>query len=417
MESVGTPFEYIPLSTDPSGFEFRLLVVHGASYVTEPLVCDLETEGLETAAPYDCISYVWGKGAPSKPISLNGFEVLIRENLWNALKRLRGEKTRRLWVDAICVNQKDIEERTSQVSRMRDVYASAAEVAIWLGEREEFGRGPRKSAKRLEEFLKYLEERAETLSLTFAFVATTKSFQPSILDFISSTELEKLGKEIDNCSDWFYSPWWTRIWVLQEAAVSRRDPVLHCGEEKTSWETFNHLRKILPGFIRSERALRKANHSFRQIWPSPKFRLLSEFIDANFGQLESIRSKYQSHSHLSLEYLYEKSWRQMCTDPRDRYFALLGLTSPPCQIKADYEIPVDKLKRLYDKHNRFPDYTHDELLALLRKDEERRGREKETRRAERAADPLLFIEEDETKYRGIRALIARSSFLRRPLRW
>ncbi|KAG4436964.1 hypothetical protein IFR05_007534 [Cadophora sp. M221] len=415
MESVGTPFEYIPLSTDPSGFEFRLLVVHGASYATEPLVCDLETEVLETAAPYDCISYVWGEGAPSKLISLNGFEVLIGENLWNALKKLRGEKTRRLWVDAICVNQKNTEERTSQVSKMRDLYAGAAEVAVWLGERGDFGRGPRKNAKRLEEFLKYLKEGAKTLSLTFSFVDTTKPFKPSIFKVISSAELEKLKREIDNCSDWFYSPWWMRIWVLQEASVSRRHPLFHFGDEKTSWEIFNHLRKVLPGLIRSERALRKASHSFRQIWPSPKFKLLSEFIDATFGQLESIRSKYQNHSHLSLKYLYEKSWRRMCTDPRDRYYVLLGLTSPPCQIKADYETPVDKLRRLYDKHNSFPDCTHDELLALLRKDEERRDRKNEARRAERAADPLLFTKEDEEIHRGIRG-VARSSFLRRPLR-
>jgi hypothetical protein len=61
-------------------------------------------------------------------------------NLESALRHLRDEdKPRRPWIDTICINQSDIEERSKQVSRMLDIYKYARKVLIWLGKDHEDG--------------------------------------------------------------------------------------------------------------------------------------------------------------------------------------------------------------------------------------------------------------------------------------
>ena len=80
MESASeTLFKYKSLPMEH--FSFRLLVIDPSSSLTDPLICSLVTESFDSVELYDCISYVWGEEPPSKPILLNGVEVLIRENL------------------------------------------------------------------------------------------------------------------------------------------------------------------------------------------------------------------------------------------------------------------------------------------------------------------------------------------------
>ncbi len=64
-----------------------------------------------------------------------GWPTEITTNLYAALSRLRCTETvRTLWIDAICINQKDIAEKSFQIELMRDIYSSAEEVSMWLGE-------------------------------------------------------------------------------------------------------------------------------------------------------------------------------------------------------------------------------------------------------------------------------------------
>jgi hypothetical protein len=64
--------------------------------------------------------------------------IQIRKNLEAALRHLRlTQEARYLWVDAICINQDDMDERSRQVSIMSEIYSKASQVVVWLGEREE----------------------------------------------------------------------------------------------------------------------------------------------------------------------------------------------------------------------------------------------------------------------------------------
>jgi len=89
---------------------------------------------------YETLSYTWGTDSqPKHTISLNGLDVTIGENLYNALRTFKDEGRYRigsgfgLWVDALCLNQADTAEKSVQVQRMCDIYAWSSRAVIWLG--------------------------------------------------------------------------------------------------------------------------------------------------------------------------------------------------------------------------------------------------------------------------------------------
>jgi hypothetical protein len=67
-------------------------------------------------------------------ITCNGFSRTVTRNLFDALKALRyADKTRLLWVDALCINQDDTIDRTTQVNLMAEIYKNALRTVVWLG--------------------------------------------------------------------------------------------------------------------------------------------------------------------------------------------------------------------------------------------------------------------------------------------
>jgi hypothetical protein len=119
----------VPLQND----EIRLLILSPGSS-DELLSLELVHADLRTAA-YEALSYMWGAAEPTKMIEVNEKATDIRSNLWTALQYLRHDKVRRvLWVDALCIDQEIIEERSIQVLRIDNIYKIASNVIIWIGD-------------------------------------------------------------------------------------------------------------------------------------------------------------------------------------------------------------------------------------------------------------------------------------------
>ena len=98
----------------------------------------LEEVPIAKCPPYVAISYTWGGQIPSVPVTCDDLHMLITENAFLALKRLRPRlggprKPSHYWIDAICINQDDIVEKSNQVQRMVGIYKNAQCVAVWLG--------------------------------------------------------------------------------------------------------------------------------------------------------------------------------------------------------------------------------------------------------------------------------------------
>ncbi|KAH7161932.1 heterokaryon incompatibility protein-domain-containing protein [Dactylonectria estremocensis] len=118
-------------------YKFRLLRLLPAKNFHDRIRCRL-TCSSPFADPYEALSYTWGDSDKTISIEIDGHPVAIRENLAAALRQLRTfETARTLWVDALCINQTDSEEKGWQVPRMHEIYFNADKVVVWLGDASE----------------------------------------------------------------------------------------------------------------------------------------------------------------------------------------------------------------------------------------------------------------------------------------
>ena len=99
----------------------------------EEIECAL-VDGPLSQMDFEALSYVWGVSLLLYTIIVNGKPFYVTYNLHSALKELRyADHERLLWVDAVCINQGDNTEKSSQVQMMRDIYAKASITVVWLG--------------------------------------------------------------------------------------------------------------------------------------------------------------------------------------------------------------------------------------------------------------------------------------------
>lgn len=189
--------------------DFRLLFLHPATNEAKEIHCTLVKDCIKSSSGngyvYQALSYTWGESQERHIIFINGHPFSVTHNLFRALKHLRkAEETRTLWVDAICIDQNSLSEKTHQVGLMREIYRGASQVLVWFGE----------SDVEISRTLDILEER--------------RMFQ-----LLTKDELDPL---LQGLAKIFKQPWWSRIWVVQEVLVASKPPLLGCGHRWLSWD-------------------------------------------------------------------------------------------------------------------------------------------------------------------------------------
>lgn len=116
------------------GDQIRVLTLEPGSS-EEDISCRLSTVSLSSRPQIETLSYCWGSQDLAQPLLLNGQAFSVTENLYSALFHLRLQnRPLYLWVDALCINQEDVFERSSQVEMMREIFKSCTCVYVWLGE-------------------------------------------------------------------------------------------------------------------------------------------------------------------------------------------------------------------------------------------------------------------------------------------
>lgn len=164
---------------------------------------------------YEALSWCWGDDDAKYVVLIlqygKIFKKRVRKELALALKYLRlRNQIRTLWVDAICINQDDPEERNHQVQMMSRVYTRANEVCVWLGEHTD-------DSKIAIDFI-----REDILEL--------KNFDAICSDKAYSYKWQALMMLMQ-------SPWFSRRWVVQELALARKATV-YCGRDHIAWKDF-----------------------------------------------------------------------------------------------------------------------------------------------------------------------------------
>ncbi|KAI0975638.1 heterokaryon incompatibility protein-domain-containing protein [Xylaria arbuscula] len=128
-------------SLTPSKKQIRLLTLLKGEW-DDKIKCKLDVVSLDDKPQYEALSYVWGSPTDLVDIDVDGVAFWATRNLYVALRRLRSQiqdtetndDSRTLWVDAVCINQKDVEEKGHQVQLMKDIYSQTTRGLLWLGE-------------------------------------------------------------------------------------------------------------------------------------------------------------------------------------------------------------------------------------------------------------------------------------------
>lgn len=129
----------LDLNTD----EIRLIEIQYDTW-DKPIRCSMHVVSLQVLREqeqsiYRTLSYVWGEPGPRKTIFINGMAVSIQSNLFTALKHIRSVAPQWtgqnfvIWIDALCIDQSNVFERSHQVAMMAGIYRSSAETVAWLG--------------------------------------------------------------------------------------------------------------------------------------------------------------------------------------------------------------------------------------------------------------------------------------------
>lgn len=136
-----TPFKHSPLNpADPRAIQILNLLP--SRDLEGPVYCELRHSSLnEDNVRYEAVSYTWGDFKPGHRVFINGLYLDVTPNCLQALKSFRRKfHSRTLWVDAICIDQRDTDEsrreRDRQVMIMGDIYRKAQKVLAWLGPEE-----------------------------------------------------------------------------------------------------------------------------------------------------------------------------------------------------------------------------------------------------------------------------------------
>ena len=159
---------------------------------------------------YEVLSYTWGTSEATEEISVDENQrIAIRVNLATALRYFRLEtEPRTLWIDAICIDQTNIEEKNVQVPRMTQIYREALCVQVWLGERSH-------DSDRAFDVLEGIGGKESEMVLS----VRSQDWITGERLVLRPCEPESLKGQSDlTIEDWrslqnlFQRPWWTRMW-------------------------------------------------------------------------------------------------------------------------------------------------------------------------------------------------------------
>lgn len=326
----GYTYEPLPNSENPAspgapGNSIRLLSFSNTSSTTptssrsnQDVEVTLRAHKLSDDLEFDALSYEWGQRGETETILLDGKPLSIPRSLYLFLKALRASpdaNTTPLFADAICIDQKNLQERASQVQLMGQVYMSARRVHIWLG-----------------------PERAG-IGLLFKFCNVLKGSETDgkvrgrfeeIFGEHNEAAFQEAVQAFTTCS------YWRRLWVIQEILLAKELRV-HCGKYQVNWNAlYEGCQRVLLGEVWKSQSdpsssFGGAPDAIAEATPEDfdHSRYVSLYLQTTTGEIAPrprssprvTRSKrlYTLKDAIALHGLAE------CTERHDRVYGLLGL--------------------------------------------------------------------------------------------
>ncbi len=383
--TASTAFKYSPLNRERS--EIRLLWILPSVDRWSSVVCNLEHISLDDNIPYEALSYTWGGDVRIDSIILTGVAFPVTSNLFAALRALRQEHSGRyLWVDAVCINQEDISERSQEVLRMLRIYQKAERVVIWLGEASDDSTLAINHLLSLRDDWNHDHDRKVTARMSRlsskaiihasavagAIIGTTRS-RPLLTIWAiaycahlipTTTGLTSLASRITTfwsfprlglsvfsiyrlamkqvvdmtsvpdtatakaIKGFFTRAWFRRVWIVQEIAAAR-DAILLCGQVSISWQD------LCRAYDQIDRLISRTSTR-------------NPYIDCQFQRCRAIRKLFGPNKPSSekaklkwnLLFLLNNFSNYGATNPRDKVYGLVGLASEAQQQDEESALMV-----------------------------------------------------------------------------
>ncbi|KAF7671334.1 hypothetical protein GT037_010659 [Alternaria burnsii] len=262
---------------------------------------------------FEALSYTWGNEGDAESIIVNGDRKEVSKNLEAALRTLRGLQETRLgmsyWVDSLCIDQGNVEERNAQVKRMREIYGRARSVIVWLG------------------------QAAETDKIT---VETMHHLcrHPCVEETLR-LPLDLMVEGWHALSTFARKPYWNRAWIIQELAMNHNSTLFLCGKYKLTRRMLRlgaiYCQELLQAY---EDRSSQSNHDLDPaVWleASRVYRLASLTFNPN--------------AEIRLDRLLNLVRRADATDKRDKVYSILGLLDPAvsAEIVPNYKLSVQQI--------------------------------------------------------------------------
>ncbi|RYP80464.1 hypothetical protein DL769_002449 [Monosporascus sp. CRB-8-3] len=338
------------------GDHFRILEILPG--LENRLNCRLHTACLsENTHSYEALSYTWKDPNQScyrflrsvepgvqPSIICNGIHVPVSWNLFSALRALRyGDRSRFIWADALCINQNDNTELSHQVQRMSPIFENASRVVVWLGIDED---GVASNAfSGVCDVVNTWRERAGHTDLV-----SPATFSPGTGATDDQTASKRGLLSADSLA-WhsilalYERSWFSRTWVIQEAALAR-DALVVWGGCNISWEWVGLAAAIVrTNFGRLSAQVRMPT-DYNLGGMIARRRVPEGVVNTYFIYRVSKSQRLYPPLQFTFHQLLQLTRHFHCQDNRDRVFGLLGLPTSDGvskRIIADYTKPVGEV--------------------------------------------------------------------------
>jgi hypothetical protein len=277
---------------------------------------------------YLALSYTWGDLTSTCTVYVNGGIMTVTENLEAALKAFRSQPYIRagwkIWIDALCINQKDPVERATQVKRMGEVYRKAWTPVVWLGATSV---DSDQAIELIHDLAKDHDVPDQVIKLNRILKRNSKAFGEGSWQALHDFALRR---------------YWTRTWIVQEASLGRANMPVLCGDQTLRWTDIHHAFRFLG---RTDEILNK----YMKAELAEVGRPVNLAIHRAIGVVSKI-GRYQQEIEagsrsFDLSRVMSFSRQVSATDPRDKVYGLLALMDPEMvrRIHPDYTASVEEV--------------------------------------------------------------------------
>jgi hypothetical protein len=297
---------------------------------------------------YYALSYVYGDPSIREPIVINGKETDVNQQGWHTLQqaRARASAGSYYWLDAICINQDDDNEKAIQVYKIAQIFTGAIEVWACFGaEQDDSGC----LFQALQSFP--LDSISSVQSAAITVTESSNELQHRTVNWLVS-----LGDDFDRFANALKAfgrrPFFSRMWIYQELYLAKK-VVMFCGTATADMLALRDIARVCTNLSHSYRPDKDYDYKraqIRLIDMVEKTDLFSEKLNHDQHRLAMLVQRVHRNrdvlNYMEANMLFsiqEAVQELQCYDPRDKIFAVLGVLDPDYGIAPDYTMSCYEL--------------------------------------------------------------------------